>query len=64
MRADYIYKVDTDAEQELAADLVFAAFLHCCLSDERKSSDGTRCIAQDVLKEAIEEVLLKEILRM
>lgn len=57
----YIYKVDTDAEQELAADFGIRSIptlLFCPLGESPQMAQGA--LPKDVLKKAIEEVLLKK----
>ncbi len=57
----YIYKVDTEAEQELAADFGIRSIptlLFCPMNENPQMAQGA--LPKDVLKEAIEEVLLKE----
>ena len=61
MRQIYIYKVDTDAEQELAADFGIRSIptlLFCPLGESPQMAQGA--LPKDVLKKAIEEVLLKK----
>ncbi|NMB49446.1 MAG: thioredoxin [Bacteroidales bacterium] len=57
----YIYKVDTDAEQELAADFGIRSIptlLFCPMNENPQMAQGA--LPKDVLKEVIEEVLLKK----
>ena len=57
----YIYKVDTEAEQELAADFGIRSIptlLFCPLNESPQMAQGA--LPKDVLKKAIDEVLLKK----
>jgi len=57
----YIYKVDTDAEQELAEDFGIRSIptlLFCPVGENPQMAQGA--LPKDVLKNVIDEILLKK----
>jgi thioredoxin 2 len=57
----YIYKIDTDKEQELAAAFGIRSIptiLFCPMNENPQMAQGA--LPKDVLKNAIDEVLLKK----